>query len=81
MSETTRSILTKFSGHGCGCTCVHGSTCGCRCSIWNVFRSRSTGVAMTTNFRRHVGKVGEKAFLLGTRILQRMAGWESGWTH
>ena len=34
---------------------------------------------MATNFRRQNGEVGEKAFLLGTRIPQRMPGWQSGY--
>ena len=36
-------------------------------------------VAMATNFRREIGRNRRHAFILGTRVPQRMAGWESGW--
>jgi len=41
---------------------------------------RSTYVVVATNFRRQIGEICEKAFLLGTRIPQGMTAWQSGWT-
>jgi len=34
---------------------------------------------MATNFRREIGRNRRHAFLLGTRIPQRIAEWRSGW--
>jgi len=39
---------------------------------------RSRDMSMATNFKREIGRNRRHAFLLGTRIPQQMAGWESG---
>ena len=36
---------------------------------------------MATNFRREIGRNRRHAFLLGTRIPQRMAVWKRRWRH
>jgi len=70
ISKSTRPIFTKFS-----------ETCWCRCSIWYWFYNWSRDVATATNFRREIGRNRRHAFILETRIPQRMARWESGWAH
>jgi len=46
-----------------------------------LFRDRSRDVAMATNFRHQIGRNRRYAVLVGTRIPQQMARWQSGWTH
>jgi len=37
------------------------------------------GFRIATNFKREIGRNRRYAFLLGTRIPQRVAVWKSGW--
>jgi len=65
ISETARPIFTKFSGM-------------VDMLVWMFSLVLVSGlvkdVAMATNFRREIGRNRRHAFLLGTRILQSMAG-------
>ena len=62
-------------------THLHQILCGCRCLIWYLFHHCWRDFAMATNFRRQIGRNRRHAFLLAICIPQRMAGWQSGWTH